>query len=143
MIDGGAPPSTRPLQNLIESRGLNFPPREEINVSWRRSNNAGLDPQHHHVPWIDEVDPEALLLRASRPVVDELVDDLGAVKMCVVVSGNHPQRLDRRETDRALTAPLERLEFAPGYVFAEESVGTNGIGSAIAEGKSFLRGGCE
>ena len=143
MVDGAAPPSTRPLLDLVESRGLNSPPREEINVSWRRSNNAGLDPQHHHVPWIDEVDPEALLLRASRPVVDELVNDLGAVKMCVVVADNHAQVLDRRETDRALTAPLERLEFAPGYVFAEESVGTNGIGSAIAEGKSFLVEGCE
>ena len=55
MVDGAAPPSTRPLLDLVESRGLNSPPREEINVSWRRSNNAGLDPQHHHVPWIDEV----------------------------------------------------------------------------------------
>ena len=58
--------------------------------------------------------------------------------MTVVVADNHAQVLDRRETDRALTAPLDRLEFAPGFVFAEESVGTNGVGSAIAEGKSFL-----
>ena len=33
--------------------------------------------------------------------------------MCVVVADNHAQVLDRRETDRALTAPLESLEFAP------------------------------
>jgi sigma-54 dependent transcriptional regulator, acetoin dehydrogenase operon transcriptional activator AcoR len=138
-----SPLLTRPLSDLVESRGLRSSPREEISISWRRSNDAGLDPQHHHVPWIDKVDPQALLLRVSRPVVDELVNDLGTVKMTVVVADNHAQVLDRRETDRALTAPLDRLEFAPGFVFAEESVGTNGVGSAIAEGKSFLVEGSE
>jgi len=134
---------TRPLSDLVESRGLRSSPREQISISWRRSNDAGLDPQHHHVPWIDKVDPQALLLRVSRPVVDELVNDLGTVKMTVVVADSHAQVLDRRETDRALTAPLDSLEFAPGFVFAEESVGTNGVGSAIAECKSFLVEGSE
>jgi sigma-54 dependent transcriptional regulator, acetoin dehydrogenase operon transcriptional activator AcoR len=134
---------TRPLVNLAESRRLRSSPREEISVSWRRSEKAGLDPQHHHVPCVDEVDPEALLLRVSRPVLDELVDDLGSVKMTVVVADGHAQVLERRETDRALTAPLDNLEFAPGFVFAEQAVGTNGVGSAIAEGKSFLVEGSE
>jgi transcriptional regulator of acetoin/glycerol metabolism/DNA-binding CsgD family transcriptional regulator len=112
-------------------------------MSWRRSNDAGLDSQRLYVPCIDEVDPEAFLLRVSRPVVDELLDDLGTVKMSVVIADDHAQVLDRRETNRALTAPLESVEFVPGYLFAEESVGTNGIGSAIAEGKSFLVEGSE
>jgi transcriptional regulator of acetoin/glycerol metabolism/DNA-binding CsgD family transcriptional regulator len=128
---------------MVESRGMRSPPREEINISWQRSNEAGLDPQHLQVPCLDEVDTEAFLLRVSRPVVDELVDDLGTVKMSVVIADNHGQVLDRRETDRALTAPLESVEFVPGYVFAEDSVGTNGIGSAIAGGKSFLVEGSE
>ena len=31
MVDGAAPPSTRPLLDLVESRGLNSPPSRRIN----------------------------------------------------------------------------------------------------------------
>jgi sigma-54 dependent transcriptional regulator, acetoin dehydrogenase operon transcriptional activator AcoR len=129
--------------NLIESRGLRAPLREEIRISWRRSEAAGLDPQHLQIPHIGDVDPEALLLRVSRPVVDQLLDDLGTVNMSVVITDNRAQVLDRRESDRTLTSHLESIELLPGSVFAEESIGTNGIGSALAEGKSFLVEGPE
>jgi DNA-binding CsgD family transcriptional regulator len=128
---------------LIESRGLRAPPREEIRISWLRSKQAGLDPEHLHVPYIGDIDPEALLLRASRPVVDQLLNDLGTVSMCVMISDNRGQALDRRETNRTLAAHLERIELLPGSDISEQSTGANGIGSALAEGKSILVEGSE
>ena len=128
---------------IWSNRGLRVPLREEILISWCRSKEAGLDPQHLQLPYIEDVDREALLLRASRPVVDQLLSDLGAVNMSVVITDNRAQVLDRRETNRTLTMRLESIGLVPGSVFAEESIGTNGIGSALTEGKSFFVEGSE
>jgi sigma-54 dependent transcriptional regulator, acetoin dehydrogenase operon transcriptional activator AcoR len=131
------------LSDLIESRGLRGPPREEISMSWLRSKRAGLDPQHLQIPYIGAIDPEALLLRASRPVVDQLLHDLGTVSMCVMTSDNRGQVLDRRETNRTLAAHLESIDLLAGSDISEQSAGANGIGSALAEGKSILVEGSE
>jgi sigma-54 dependent transcriptional regulator, acetoin dehydrogenase operon transcriptional activator AcoR len=131
------------LSNLLQSRGLRIPMRDDISMSWRRSEQAGLDPQHLHIPHIGDVDPEAVLLRAARPVVDQLLNDLGTVQMSVVLGDNRAQVLDRRETSRMLTTSLESVELVPGAVFAEEEIGTNGIGSALAAGRSILVEGSE
>jgi transcriptional regulator of acetoin/glycerol metabolism/DNA-binding CsgD family transcriptional regulator len=131
------------LSDLIEQRGLRGPPREEISISWLRSKKAGLDPQHLQIPYIGAIDPEALLLRASRPVVDQLLNDLGTVSMCVMISDNRGQVLDRRETNRTLAAHLESIDLLAGSDISEQSAGANGIGSALAEGKSTLVEGSE
>jgi DNA-binding CsgD family transcriptional regulator len=131
------------LSDLLASRGLQIPMRDDISMSWRRSEQAGLDPQHLHISHLGDVDPEALLLRASRPVVDQLLNDLGTVQMSVVISDHRAQVLDRRETSRRLAARLESVELVPGAVFAEKEIGTNGIGSVLAAGRSILVEGAE
>ena len=143
MPDGHSSLLAESLSDLIESRGLRAPPREEISSSWLRSKKAGLDPQHLQIPYIGDIDPEALLLRASRPVVDQLLDDLGTVSMCVMISDHRGQVLDRRETNRTLAAHLESIDLLAGSDVSEQSTGANGIGSALAEGKSILVEGSE
>jgi DNA-binding CsgD family transcriptional regulator len=49
--------------------------------------------------------------------------------------------LDRWVPERSLATQLDHVDLAPGFVYAEGAVGTNGIGTAIAERKPmFVRG---
>ncbi|WP_346656894.1 GAF domain-containing protein [Streptomyces sp. F001] len=42
-----------------------------------------------------------------------------------------------------LTTNLNRVQLAPGHVFAERYVGTNGIGTALASGRPVMIAGME
>jgi signal transduction histidine kinase len=43
------------------------------------------------------------------------------------------QVVDRRAADRGTLARLDRIELAPGFLYGEDRIGTNAIGTAIAQ----------
>jgi DNA-binding CsgD family transcriptional regulator len=50
--------------------------------------------------------------------------------------------VDRRAPDPGLRTRLDHILLAPGFYYDESGVGTNGIGSALAQGRpAFIRGG--
>src|SRR6266540_1502905 len=49
---------------------------------------------------------------------------------------DYDNRLDRRSGDRALQRKLDQVSLAPGFSYAEEFVGTNGIGTALEDQSS-------
>lgn len=51
--------------------------------------------------------------------------------------------LSRRVSHDALTTRLNRVQLAPGHVFSERYVGTNGIGTALASGHPVMIAGSE
>jgi DNA-binding CsgD family transcriptional regulator len=51
--------------------------------------------------------------------------------------------VDRRVPDRHLTARLDGIGLAPGFVYAEDRVGTNGIGTALVQRSSVAVEGGE
>ena len=107
--------------------------RHEIGASWRRSAASGLKPAHVEVPFDPDVDGDGLLVRAARPVLDQLALDLTGAPVGVVLANAQGQVVDRRVSDAALRARLDRILLAPGFVYAEHLVGTNGIGTALAQ----------
>jgi DNA-binding CsgD family transcriptional regulator len=107
--------------------------RDEISASWRRSAESGLKPDQFEVPFDPDVDADGLLSRAARPVLQQLALDLSGAPVAVLLANERGQVLDRPVADAWLRARLDRLLLAPGFVYAEDLVGTNGMGTALAQ----------
>ncbi|MEY2424277.1 MAG: hypothetical protein QOI95_4344 [Acidimicrobiaceae bacterium] len=106
--------------------------RGEIGASWQRSATTGLRPESLDVPFDPDVDADGLLVRAARPVLDQLAVDLCDAPVGVLLTNDRGHVVDRRVADASLSARLDRILLAPGFVYAEDMVGTNGIGTALA-----------
>ena len=107
--------------------------RAEIGASWRRSAASGLKPDRFEVPFDPDVDSDGPLARAARPVLQQLAVDLSGAPVAVLLANERGQVLDRRVPDASLIARLDRILLAPGFVYAEDLVGTNGMGTALAQ----------
>jgi DNA-binding CsgD family transcriptional regulator len=115
--------------------------RDDIWTSWRRSANSGLSPERFTVPHTDDSENDSLLVRAARPVLDSLIDDLASANVGLVLTDRDGDILNRWVPERSLGARFDRVNLAPGFVYTEQAVGTNGIGTAIAARQpSFVRG---
>jgi transcriptional regulator of acetoin/glycerol metabolism len=117
--------------------------RGDIWASWRRSASVGLSPDRFAAPHSGEVDHDGRLVRAARPVLEALVDDLASTGVGLVLTDRGGDILDRWIPERSLERHFDRVDLAPGFVYAEPAIGTNGIGTAIAERKPTLVRGSE
>jgi transcriptional regulator of acetoin/glycerol metabolism/DNA-binding CsgD family transcriptional regulator len=115
--------------------------RPPIGPSWRRSVASGLRPDRFDVPFDPDVDGDGALVRAAQPVLDQLAGDLAGAGVGVVLADARGHVLDRRVSEMWLADLLDRVLLAPGYVHAEDAVGTNGIGtSLVGRGPSSVEG---
>jgi len=117
--------------------------RDNIWTSWRRCASSGLSPERFQAPYVDDADRDGPLVRAARPVLESLVDDLATTGVGLVLTDRRGDILDRWVPERSLETQFDRVDLAPGFVYAEPAVGTNGIGTAIAERRPALVHGSE
>lgn len=110
--------------------------RERILTSWRRSQFYGVPVDELAPPYRPETETDSRLVRAARPVLDRLESALADAPMSVILTDAHAVVLDRRAGEGALLNELDDILLAPGFSYAEEFVGTNGIGTAIEERRS-------
>lgn len=104
---------------------------------------SGLRPDHCEAPFDPDIESDGLLVRAARPVVDQLVADLAGAPVAVLLTNERGQVVDRPAADPWLLARLDRILLAPGYVYAEDAVGTNGMGTALVQRSSATVAGEE
>jgi DNA-binding CsgD family transcriptional regulator len=95
--------------------------------------DAGLRPDEIDAPFEADVDTETPLVHAAAPVLDQLALDLQGARVAVVLTNSRAQVVDRRASERWIEDTLDRVSLRPGYVYAEDVVGTNGIGTALAQ----------
>src|SRR5262245_34008975 len=107
--------------------------REQILNSWRRSRFSNVDVDRIEPPYRADIDLDNRLARSARPVLDRLESELADEPMTVVLADPGAWILDRRLGDRALQRKLDKVSLAPGFNYAEEFVGTNGIGTTLEE----------
>jgi DNA-binding CsgD family transcriptional regulator len=70
-----------------------------------------------------------------------LIEDLATTNVALVLTDRDGDILDRWVPERSLGTHLDRVCLARGFVYAEPAVGTNGIGTAIAQREpAFVRG---
>ena len=131
------------LARLLAGRELPAFVRRDIGASWRRAAGWGLSPEHVDAPFDGDVDVDAPLVRAARPVLEQLAHDLTGARMSVVLTDARGQVVDRRVADPSLLGAMDRVRLAPGHLYAESAVGTNGIGTALAQRRPAAVDGAE
>jgi DNA-binding CsgD family transcriptional regulator len=90
-----------------------------------------------------EVERDSRLGRAAAPVLAQLVDDLGGTESSLVLTDERGHVVDRRVSEPHFLARLDEILLAPGFFYDEADAGTNGIGSALAQGRAFVVHGRE
>ncbi|MGW6541983.1 SpoIIE family protein phosphatase [Streptomyces massasporeus] len=107
--------------------------RTPILNSWRRSRSLGLSPDTSDLPYREDFDPGGRIVRAALPVLDRLQATFAGSQVNISVADANGTVLLRRFGDPAMTRSLPAIQVVPGFVFAEQVAGTNGIGLALAE----------
>jgi transcriptional regulator of acetoin/glycerol metabolism len=108
--------------------------REPILASWTRSRLWHVPTDHLDVPFDDDLDGESLLLRAARPVLRDAADQFATEPVSVILCDANGIVLTRDTGDSRLESHLDVVRLAPGFSYAEQHVGTNGIGTALEGG---------
>jgi sigma-54 dependent transcriptional regulator, acetoin dehydrogenase operon transcriptional activator AcoR len=115
--------------------------RPDIATSWRRCQLSGVAINGEDVPYNPELEGSSRLLRAAAPVIDRLAEQLTDCPATIILANSEAQIL-RRAGGRELIQVLDRALVAPGFRYAEECTGTNGIGSPLEDrGPFFVQGG--
>jgi transcriptional regulator of acetoin/glycerol metabolism len=114
-----------------------------ILASWQRSRECNVDFDRVTVPFVNDRDLETPLLRTATPILDTLHEQLHGEPVSIILTDQSGLVLDRRASSSDITARLDDVQLAPGFRYAEEFVGTNGIGTAISSGQSALVNGRE
>lgn len=117
--------------------------RRAVLSSWRRCRALGVAPSGKDVPHNPEFDGRSRLVRAAEPVLDDLAEQLEGYPATIVLAGADALILQRRAGGPDLMRSLDRAMIAPGFSYAEEHTGTNGIGTPVESGKPFLVSGGE
>jgi transcriptional regulator of acetoin/glycerol metabolism len=107
--------------------------RQDILTSWQRSVVAGLRPDHFAVPYQPDLDDDGPLCWAATPVLDQVAEELEGTRVGLLLTDARGQVVDRRAADTGTLAQLDHIELAPGFLYGKDLIGTNAIGTAIAQ----------
>ncbi len=105
--------------------------RGAIIESWRRSEFWGVSVDELAPPFRADTEMDSRLVHAARPVMDRLASTLAGDPMSVILTDARGCVLERRAGETSLNKHLDLILLAPGFSYAEQFVGTNGIGTAI------------
>lgn len=127
---------------LTEAQGAGQA-RPLVVASWQRSMEHRVDMEHLAPRFLDDPELDSPLVHAATPIIDALHEQLANEEVGLLLTNNEGVILTRRLTHPGLATRLNRVKLVPGHVFSEESVGTNGIGTALASQRSVLIDGSE
>jgi signal transduction histidine kinase len=120
---------------------LNAPVRQDILTSWQRCVVAGLRPDRFQVPYQADFDEDGPLRWAAAPILDQVADELQGTGVGLLLTDARGQVVDRRAAEAGILTRLDHIELAPGFLYGESLIGTNAIGTAIAQqGPSVVTG---
>ncbi len=108
--------------------------REPILASWWRSREWNVAPDNLDLSYLQDPDLESVLPRAAEPVLRHLHEQLDGQPISIVLTDAGGLVLFRFTGDHDLERHLDSIMLAPGFSYAEDVVGTNGIGTALESG---------
>lgn len=110
--------------------------------SWRRSQAMRVHPDRLDLPFVRPPDTDSRLAHAAEPVLRGITQDMTTEAMTVILTSADGVVMERSASETAFMRALDSVSLAPGYSYAEEFAGTNGIGTTLETGRpTFIRGG--
>ncbi len=109
--------------------------RESILASWWRSRRLEVPADRIDLPYMGHPDLDTPLIHSAAPVLQRLSDQLDGQPISLILTDPTGVVLRQYSGDPDLHRHLERVELVPGFSYGEQFVGTNGIGTALAEGR--------
>lgn len=117
--------------------------RDEIEASWRRSLQAGLECSGDQAQKLDEVadlglfrEQHDLLLNAAAPEFEQLSQQFGDDGL--ILLGNVDARILALDGNQDIITPDRRLALRQGVSWSEDHRGTNALGTAVIEQRPIL-----
>ena len=108
---------------------------EVVAASWERSQAAGVDASHPNAQFTDEIDTASLLVRCARPVLQQLEIETADMPLVIALTDKKARVVERIDSSTAVARLLDRVHLAPGFSYAESTMGTNGIGTVFEAGQ--------
>ena len=108
--------------------------RKPILASWWRSRQWHVAADHIELDYLRDPDLESNLARTADPVLRHLHEQLDGQPISIILTDAAGLVLTRMTADHDLERHLDGVKLAPGFSYAEERVGTNGIGTALESG---------
>lgn len=110
--------------------------RPEILNSWRRCSSWSVRPGGIDPPYRPDFNPDSRLMRAARPVLEQVAERLSELGIVFLLTDSEARILARSVSEHRLLGRLDSVHATPGHVFAEDAVGTNGLGTAVELGRT-------
>jgi sigma-54 dependent transcriptional regulator, acetoin dehydrogenase operon transcriptional activator AcoR len=109
--------------------------RDTILASWWRSRRWNVAADHIDLSYVRDPDLDTPLTRCALPILRNLREHLDGQPISIILTDPTGVVLTRMVADHDLERHLDRVHLAPGFSYAEEFVGTNGIGTALEGGR--------
>lgn len=117
--------------------------RSVIAASWERSSAAGVDAHRSNARFHTDLDTSGRLVRSARLVIERLAEETSELALSIALTDATARLLLRVDTDPTIGRLLDGVEFAPGFEYSEEAMGTNGVGTAFESGQGVVVAGPE
>src|SRR5579862_1201517 len=108
--------------------------RKPILASWWRSRQWNVAADHIELDYLRDPDLESNLAQTADPVLRHLHEQLDGQPISIILTDAAGMVLTRMTADHDLERHLDGVKLAPGFSYAEDKVGTNGIGTALESG---------
>lgn len=109
--------------------------RDPILASWLRSRHSHVPADRIDLPYVPDQNLDTPLIRAAEPVLERLGEQLDGQPVSLILTDPRGVVLTQRTGDPDLHRHLQSVELAPGFSYGEQFVGTNGIGTALEDGR--------
>lgn len=113
--------------------GDSHPLPRRLVASWERSAGYGVPLDEIEPSFVGTYDDESLFYVCGREVLEGLQQTLLNEPISLMLTDADGLVLNRTSGNAALLRALDKVHLAPGFGYAERTVGTNGLGLAIAD----------
>lgn len=109
--------------------------REEILTSWWRSKQSQIPATRVELPYFPDWERDTPLVHGAEPVLTRLATQLDRQPISLILTDATGVVVAQHTGDADLHRQLEHVYLVPGYSYGESFVGTNGIGTALEDGR--------
>lgn len=109
--------------------------RQAILASWWRSQQSRVPADRIEVPYFHDQDLDVPWIHSVHPLLNQLGTQLDGQPISLILTDCSGVVVSQHTGDPDLHRHLESVDLVPGFSYGEQFVGTNGIGTALEDGR--------